>query len=237
MEGTSNLWAGYRKDCRDQGFVIDVDLHFLKERLPWGCGGQKASCAMDTLKGQFLVAMPEMNDERFVETVIYLVAHGDDGAMGLVVNKPMPDMHISDIIDEIELGDEAEAIRVAPAKLDEDVLRGGPVETSRGFVLHSDDYFRDGNSFPVEDGICLTATLDVLRAIAKGKGPSKSLLALGYCGWTAGQLENELRNNGWLTVDASEDVLFEVPLNKRYDAALASLGLTRATLNAQGGTA
>lgn len=192
---------------------------------------------MDTLRGQFLVAMPDMNDERFEETVIYLVAHSDDGAMGLVVNKPMQDMHISDIIDEIDLGDDADAIRVSPKKLDEDVLRGGPVDTSRGFVLHSDDYFRDGNSYPVEDGICLTATLDVLRAIAKGNGPAKSLLALGYCGWSAGQLENELRNNGWLTVDANEDVLFSVPLSKRYDAALASLGLTRATLSAQSGSA
>lgn len=192
---------------------------------------------MDTLKGQFLVAMPDMGDERFAETVIYLVAHGDDGAMGLVVNKPMPDMHISDIIDEIGMDEETDSIRIAPKKLDEDVLRGGPVDTSRGFVLHSDDYFRDGNSYPVEDGICLTATLDVLRAIAKGEGPSKSLLALGYCGWGAGQLENELRNNGWLTVDATEDVLFSTPPEKRYDAALATLGLTRATLSAHGGTA
>ena len=192
---------------------------------------------MDTLKGQFLVAMPDMNDERFVGTVIYLVAHGDEGAMGLVVNKPMPDMHISDIIEEIELGDENDAIRVPAAKLNEGVLKGGPVDTSRGFVLHSDDYFREGNSYPVEDGICLTATLDVLRAIARGEGPSKSLLALGYCGWSAGELENELRNNGWLTVDASEDVLFETPPEKRYEAALASLGLTRATLSTQGGTA
>jgi putative transcriptional regulator len=192
---------------------------------------------MDTLKGQFLVAMPDMSDERFTESVIYLVAHSDDGAMGLVVNKPMPDMHISDILDEIELGDGADAIRIDPSKLGEDVLRGGPVDTSRGFVLHSDDYFRDGNSYPVEAGICLTATLDVLRAIAKGNGPTKSLLALGYCGWSAGQLENELRNNGWLTVDANEEVLFSVPPAKRYDAALASLGLTRATLSAQSGTA
>ncbi len=192
---------------------------------------------MDTLKGQFLVAMPEMADERFAGAVIYLVAHGDDGAMGLVVNKPMPDMHISDILDEIELGDDADAIRMPAKKLEEDVMHGGPVETTRGFVLHSDDYFRDGNSYPVEDGICLTATLDVLRAIAKGTGPAKSLLALGYCGWGAGQLENELRHNGWLTVDANEDLLFEVPPSKRYDAALASLGLTRATLSTESGSA
>ncbi len=192
---------------------------------------------MDTLKGQFLIAMPDMVDERFADTVVYLIAHSEDGAMGLVVNKPLPDMHISDILEEVDLSEGEDTIRIPQSKLDDDVLRGGPVETSRGFVLHSDDYFRDGNSYPVEDGICLTATLDVLRAIAKGTGPAKRLLALGYCGWSAGQLENELRANGWLTVDASEDVLFKVPPEKRYDAALASMGLTRATLSTQAGSA
>lgn len=192
---------------------------------------------MDTLKGNLLVAMPDMSDERFAETVIYVVAHGDEGAMGLVVNKTMPDMHLSDILNEIDMGESAESIRIGSPKVDQDVLRGGPVDTSRGFVLHSSDYFRDGNSYAVDDGICLTATLDVLRAIAQGTGPAKSLLALGYCGWSAGQLENELRQNGWLTVDASADLLFEVPVSKRYDAALAALGLTRATLSPHAGSA
>ncbi|GGA56166.1 YqgE/AlgH family protein [Pelagibacterium lentulum] len=192
---------------------------------------------LDSLKGQFLIATPDMTDERFAGTVIYLVAHGEDGAMGLVVNQPMPDMHLSDILDEIDMGENADSIRISPNLLKQDVLRGGPVDSSRGFVLHTSDYFRDGNSYLVEDNICLTATLDVLRAIADGSGPEKSLLALGYCGWGAGQLENELKQNGWLTAPRSNDLLFSVPIAKRYDKALATLGINRANLSPSSGSA
>lgn len=192
---------------------------------------------MNTLKGQFLVATPTMADERFMETVIYLVAHGDEGAMGLVVNQPMPDMHFADILKEIDIGEQAESIRIPPRLLEQDVLRGGPVDSSRGFVLHTADYFRDDNSYVVDDNICLTATIDVLRAIATGSGPEKSLLALGYCGWSAGQLEDELRQNGWLTVEESSDLLFSVPPRKRYEKALQSLGVTMATLSPEAGNA
>ncbi|MCD7059251.1 YqgE/AlgH family protein [Pelagibacterium xiamenense] len=191
---------------------------------------------MDTLKGQFLIATPDMADERFAGTLIYVVAHGEDGAMGLVINQALPDMHFSDILDEIDLGTDGEEIRVSDALLDKDVLRGGPVDSSRGFVLHTADYFRDGNSYIVDDNVCLTATLDVLRAIAQGHGPEQSLLALGYCGWGAGQLESELKQNGWLTAEFSDELLFTVPLNKRYDAALKKIGVTRATLSPQPGS-
>lgn len=192
---------------------------------------------MDTLKGQFLVATPDMGDERFAESVVYLVAHSEDGAMGLVINQPMPDMHLSDVLAEIELGDDTESIRIPDRLLAQDVLKGGPVDSSRGFVLHSSDYFRDGNSFAVDGDICLTATLDVLRAMAEGKGPKHSLLALGYCGWSAGQLEDELRQNGWLTATPSDELLFSVPARKKYDAALAAIGVTRATLSPTSGNA
>ncbi len=192
---------------------------------------------MNTLKGQFLVATPDMSDERFAETVIYLVAHGEDGAMGLVINKPMPDMHMADILDEVELEENAETIRVPDTLLNQDVLKGGPVDSSRGFVLHTSDYFRDGNSFVVDDDICLTATLDVLRAMADGTGPNRSLLALGYCGWSAGQLEEELRQNGWLVTQPSDELLFSLPANKKYEAALAAIGVTRATLSPTSGNA
>lgn len=192
---------------------------------------------MDTLKGQFLVSTPDMGDERFAETVVYLIAHGDDGAMGLVVNQPMPDMHLSDVLAEIDLRDETESIRVPDRLLAQDVLKGGPVDSSRGFVLHTSDYFRDGNSFAVDGDICLTATLDVLRAMAEGIGPRCSLLALGYCGWNAGQLEDELRQNGWLTADSSDELLFSVPARKKYEAALAAIGVTRATLSPTSGNA
>lgn len=192
---------------------------------------------MDTLKGQFLVATPDMGDERFAESVVYLVAHGEDGAMGLVVNQPMPDMHLSDVLAEVELGDDADSIRIPERLLAQDVFKGGPVDSSRGFVLHTSDYFRDGNSYAVDGDICLTATLDVLRAMAAGKGPSRSLLALGYCGWGAGQLEEELRQNGWLTATPSDELLFSVPASRKYDAALAAIGVTRATLSPSSGNA
>ncbi|AEQ50547.1 YqgE/AlgH family protein [Pelagibacterium halotolerans] len=192
---------------------------------------------MDTLKGQFLVATPDIGDERFAEAVIYLVAHGDDGAMGLVVNQPMDDMHLSDILAEIDLDGDDDEIRIPERLLHQNVFKGGPVDSSRGFVLHTSDYFRDGNSFAVDGDVCLTATLDVLRAMMAGKGPDASLLALGYCEWSAGQLENELRHNGWLTAASSNELLFSLPASKKYEAALAALGVTRATLSPVSGNA
>ena len=114
---------------------------------------------------------------------------------------------------------------------------GGPVETGRGFVLHSRDYFRDDNSYEVNDEVGLTATLDVLKAIAFGKAPTQSLLALGYCGWAPGQLENELRGNGWLTAPHSTDILFRLPVETRYEAALASIGVSRVALSSEIGLA
>ena len=225
------------KGPNDQGFVIVQDLNMAQKSLRSVERWAESEWAMDTLKGQFLVATPDMGDERFAETVVYLVAHGEDGAMGLVINKPMENMHLSDILAEIDLGESADWIRIPDRLLRQDVLRGGPVESSRGFVLHSSDYFRDGNSFAVDANVCLTATLDVLRAIAEGNGPSRSLLALGYCGWSSGQLEEELRQNGWLTVQKSEDLLFSVPAHKKYEAALQTIGVTRATLSPTAGNA
>lgn len=192
---------------------------------------------MSSLKGQLLIAMPETGDERFAETVIYLVAHGEDGAMGLVVNKSMDDMSFADVLSELDLGEEDELIRMPRALRDQRVLRGGPVETGRGFVLHSADYFREGNSYIVDDDVCMTATLDILKALASGEGPEHSMLALGYCGWSPGQLENELLANGWLTAPASEELLFDVPLEKRYDKALGALGVNRASLSGTAGSA
>lgn len=193
--------------------------------------------AMQSLKGQFLVAMPEMGDERFRKSVIYLVGHGDEGAMGLVVNQSLEDMRFADILEELHLGEKDEIIRLPETVRNRAVLRGGPVQRSRGFVLHSPDYFLDENSYAVSDEICLTATLDVLKAIAFKDAPSASLFALGYCGWGPGQLEGEIGHNGWLTVPFSRDLLFELPIEKRYDAALGQLGITRATLSPEAGRA
>jgi putative transcriptional regulator len=192
---------------------------------------------MNSLKGQFLVAMPEMMDERFQDAVIYLVGHSEDGAMGLVVNQGLSDMRFGDVLQELELGEADEIIRMPEQVRQRQVLRGGPVEVSRGFVLHSPDYFRDGNSYVVTDEVYLTATLDILKAIAFRNAPSEALFALGYCGWAAGQLEGEIGRNGWLTVPFSRDLLFDTPLEKRYDAALAKLGITRASLSSTAGNA
>jgi len=190
---------------------------------------------MESLKGQFLVAMPEMGDERFHETVIYLVGHGEEGAMGLVVNQSLEDMRFADILEELKLGDKDELIRLPDDVKNRQVLRGGPVQKSRGFVLHSSDYFKAGNSYEVTDEICLTATLDVLKAMAFNQSPHEALFALGYCGWSPGQLEHEIQGNGWLTVPFSRQLLFGLPIEARYDAALASLGITRASLSAVAG--
>jgi putative transcriptional regulator len=192
---------------------------------------------MLSLKGQFLVAMPEMGDERFHDAVIFMVGHGEEGAMGLVINHSIEAMSFGDILDELELGEPADMIHVHEDVRERQVLRGGPVQRGRGFVLHSPDYFRDGNSYSVSDQICLTATLDVLKAVAYGNAPADSLFALGYCGWSPGQLEDEIAGNGWLTVPYDRDLLFATPLENRYDRALGGLGITRATLSSTAGRA
>jgi putative transcriptional regulator len=192
---------------------------------------------MNSLKGQFLVAMPSMDDDRFRETVIYLVGHGDEGAMGLVVNQSLDDMRFTDILEELKLGNKDELIHLPDDVRDRRVLRGGPVQRSRGFVLHSPDYFRQENSYPVNEDVCLTATLDILKAIAFKNSPADALFALGYCGWSPGQLEDEIKGNGWLTVPFNRALLFEAPIEERYDAALAQLGITRASLSSIAGNA
>tara|TARA_R110000868_G_scaffold122464_23_gene324530 strand:- start:8719 stop:9300 length:582 start_codon:yes stop_codon:yes gene_type:complete len=193
---------------------------------------------MKSLEGQFLVAMPDMDDERFEESVILLVGHGEEGAMGLVVNHELANLRFADIIDELDLGEVDNLIKVPDAIRDRAVMRGGPVEKGRGFVLHSSDY-ESGNTYPVAGGVSLTATLDVLKAIAFGPKPTSSLFALGCCGWSPGQLEDELANNGWLTVPFSRALLFETPVEDRYEAALASLNdnINRATLSPDAGHA
>jgi putative transcriptional regulator len=190
---------------------------------------------MESLRGQFLVAMPDMGDDRFRGAVIYLVGHGDEGAMGLVVNQSLEDMRFADILEELKLGDKDELIQLPDDIKNRQVLRGGPVQKSRGFVLHSSDYFKVGNSYEVTEDICLTATLDILKAIAFKNSPTEALFALGYCGWSPGQLEQEIQGNGWLTVPFSRELLFGLPIEARYDAALARLGITRATLSAAAG--
>ena len=180
--------------------------------------------------------MPDMADERFSESVILLVGHGDEGAMGLVVNHELADIRFADILDELDLGDPDAVIRLPDTIRERTVMRGGPVEKGRGFVLHSPDY-SSGNTYPVTQSVSLTATLDVLRAMAFGPAPKSAMFALGCCGWAPGQLEGEIADNGWLTAPYSHDVLFNTPVEDRYKAVLASLHITRATLSPDAGHA
>lgn len=180
--------------------------------------------------------MPEMDDERFAQSVILMVGHDAKGAMGLVVNHELANLRFADILDELDLGDPDAVIRLPDTIRQRAVMRGGPVEKGRGFVLHTPDY-SSGNTFAVSEGVSLTATLDILRAMAFGPAPRASLLALGCCGWSPGQLEQEIGRNGWLTAPFSRQLVFETPVEDRYEAALASLHITRASLSPDAGHA
>jgi putative transcriptional regulator len=189
------------------------------------------------LDGQMLIAMPGMMDERFQRTVIYICAHSAEGAMGIVLNKPASDLSFPDLLVQLDVIPEKDAIRL-PRRVERmNVLIGGPVETSRGFVLHTPDFFIEQSTLPIDDGICLTATVDILRAIAKGKGPESAVLALGYAGWSAGQLESEIQANGWLSCDADPNLIFTASLDHKYDLALRKIGVDLGMLSAQAGHA
>lgn len=189
------------------------------------------------LDGYFLIAMPSMQDDRFARSVIYLCAHSAEGAMGIVVNQLAPQIQFVDLLVQLDLIPEAPEIRLpAPARR-MIVQRGGPVETGRGFVLHSADYFVENSTLPIDDNVCLTATLDVLKAIASGSGPESALLALGYAGWSAGQLEQEIQANGWLACKASAELIFDRDLEQKYARALALLGIDPAMLSDEAGHA
>ncbi|MEP0943629.1 MAG: YqgE/AlgH family protein [Rhizobiaceae bacterium] len=183
------------------------------------------------LKGQLLVAMPGMLDQRFARSVILICSHSGDGSMGFVLNQPVVSPKFVEILEELE-------IEVTDAKSAEQVkvFRGGPVEQGRGFVLHSLDYSTPASS-RVEDLACVTATLDALRRLASATPPDRSIMLLGYAGWSAGQLEEEILQNGWLTTSATGKILFETPYDKQYEAALASLGISEELLSAEPGHA
>ena len=189
------------------------------------------------LDGQCLVAMPTMEDKRFSRSLIYICAHSEDGAMGIILNKPARDVKFADLLVQLNVIPTEEIIRL-PSQADHmRVLRGGPVETGRGFVLHSPDFFIDESTLPIDDGICLTATLDVLRAIAHGTGPENAVLALGYAGWAAGQLETEIQANGWLHCPADPGLVFDASIDTKYARALHKIGVDPGFLSTQAGHA
>ncbi len=189
------------------------------------------------LDGQFLVAMPGMGDDRFARTVIYLCAHSADGAMGIIVNKPIADLSMPDLLMQLDVAPETDAIRLQERVGHMPVLMGGPVDAKRGFVLHTDDFHIDQSTLLIDDGICLTATVEILRAIADGRGPASAVLALGYAGWQSGQLENEILANGWLNCPADPDLIFNPALDSKYERALRKNGIDPAMLSATAGRA
>lgn len=184
-----------------------------------------------------LIAMPGIGDPRFERTVIFMCAHSSDGAMGLVVNKPADDLTFIDLLERLNILPGQEQIRVPDEVARMHVQFGGPVETGRGFVLHTTDYFIADSTLPIDERIGLTATLDILRAIAEGEGPRQAMLALGYAGWGPGQLENELLHNGWLHCEADESLLFGNDLDSRYEAALRKIGIDISMLSSEAGHA
>ncbi len=180
------------------------------------------------LTGQLLVAMPTMDDPRFERTVIYLCAHSQAGALGLIVNRLADHISFSDLLTQLGIA--------GPPEHEIRVHVGGPVEQARGFVLHSADYVRD-TTLVVSEEIALTASIDVLAAIASGQGPRRSLLALGYAGWDAGQLESEIQQNGWLQVPADEDLLFGKNIGTKWTGAMRKIGLELSALSSTAGHA
>jgi len=189
------------------------------------------------LDGQLLVAMPGITDQRFARSVIYICAHSKDGAMGLVINRRARRIKFPELLVQLDVIDAQAAIQLPKSADCIQVLKGGPVETQRGFVLHSSDFHIDDTTLPITDGISLTATVDILRAIANGLGPDRAILALGYASWSPGQLETEMQHNGWLNCSADADIVLGADLDQKYGRALRKLGIDPAMLVAAAGHA
>ncbi len=183
----------------------------------------------EDLVGRLLIATPEMQDSNFARAVIYLCEFSREGAMGLIINRPAPRLNFSEILRQLGIDSDENAPPIR-------VQMGGPVGSGHGFVLHSDDYFKE-STLRLPDGVALTGTMDILRAISSGDGPRKSFLALGYAGWGAGQLDAELAQNAWLTADCDEELLFNAALETRWSGALSRIGIRAGRLSPFSGTA
>jgi len=177
-------------------------------------------------KHHFLLAMPSLAGSYFGDTITYVCEHSEEGALGLMINRPMPDVHLGELFDQLEI--------TGQAHRDEPVLEGGPVQRDRGFVLHSDDVFLE-SSLQLAQGLALTTAREILTAIADGEGPERFLVCVGYAGWGAGQLENEMTENSWLTAPADPEVIFDVPFEARVDRAAAALGIDFRLISGEAG--
>jgi putative transcriptional regulator len=189
------------------------------------------------LDGQMLIAMPSMGDDRFARSVIYVCAHSTEGAMGIIVNQPAAHISFPDLLVQLDVVPAADLIQLPSRAGGVKVLKGGPVDTQRGFVLHSSDFFIENSTLPIDEGICLTATLDILKAIARGDGPRSAILALGYAGWAPGQLENEIQHNGWLHCSADSELIFGQDTGGKYEKALKKIGIDLGMLSSEAGHA
>ena len=181
------------------------------------------------LSNHFLIAMPAMGDPNFDRTVTFICEHTADGALGLVINRPT-NLDLSDIFSQMSANSDEPAVNATP------ILQGGPVQVERGFVIHDGD--REWNStLRVSDAVRVTTSRDILESMAAGQGPARSLVAIGYAGWGAGQLETEMAANAWLTVPATEEILFDVPFDQRWRAAAALIGIDLDLLSPEAGHA
>jgi putative transcriptional regulator len=189
------------------------------------------------LDGQMLIAMPVMEDPRFAQSVINLCAHSSEGAMGIIVNRPAGSIDFPELLVQLDIIKKADQIKLPENAESVKVLKGGPVDTGRGFVLHSSDFYIQDATLKIDDGICLTATVDILKAIAKGAGPKHAILALGYAGWAPGQLETEIQGNGWLHCDADPDLIFGGDIEEKYLRALRKIGIDPGMLSNEAGHA
>ena len=222
---------------RVSGWSVDMNKKITKPAKTAEPARTAETGGPDFLDGQLLIAMPGMKDPRFERTVILLCAHSQDGAMGIILNQPTVEINFADLLDQLEISDDER-----PSPLDGElaikpVHVGGPVDSSRGFVLHSADYKAANSTLAIRSDICLTATIDILRAIAHDQGPSRSFLALGYAGWAPGQLESELAANGWLHCAVDADLVFGNGFEDKYEQALALMGIDPAFLVADAGRA
>jgi putative transcriptional regulator len=194
--------------------------------------GSPTSKSID-LTNQFLIAMPNMRDDNFSGAVVFLCEHNDNGALGLVINRPT-DINLKNLFEKVDLTLERDDLAAAP------VFFGGPVQTERGFVLH-DSLDAEGGHYSstlkIAGGLEMTTSRDVLEALSNGAGPKRVFITLGYSGWSAGQLEDEISRNGWLTVQAQPDIIFDTPVEQRYDKALSLLGVDRGFLMGEAGHA
>lgn len=192
--------------------------------------GFKGESGESFLEGKLLIALPGMSDPRFERSVIYMCAHSASGAMGIIINKPIEGLGFHELLNRIDLP-------VSDQTLDSPVLFGGPVETGRGFVLHGGRYEGGEGTLPISSEISLTATIDILRAIAEGRGPERALFALGYAGWGPGQIESEIQANGWVHCESDTTLVFDTPIESRWSVALRTLGINISGLSAHAGRA